>query len=70
MKWSLGISVTFVIGFIGYYFLAQAKADEIAKLMTENEQLKSVVDDLRVSHTLFGSTYLVCIYFQPHKWII
>lgn len=26
---------------------AQAKADEIAKLMTENEQLKSVVDDLR-----------------------
>lgn len=26
---------------------AQAKADEIAKLMSENEQLKSVVDDLR-----------------------
>ena len=26
---------------------ARAKADEIAKLMTENDQLKSVVDDLR-----------------------
>ncbi|KAI3463325.1 hypothetical protein Pfo_019988 [Paulownia fortunei] len=26
---------------------AQAKADEIAKLMNENEQLKSVIDDLR-----------------------
>ncbi|KAL2243327.1 UNVERIFIED_CONTAM: Golgin candidate 5 [Sesamum indicum] len=27
---------------------AQAKADEIAKLMNENEQLKAVIDDLRV----------------------
>ncbi|KAK6125079.1 hypothetical protein DH2020_041195 [Rehmannia glutinosa] len=28
---------------------AQAKADEIAKLMNENEQLKAIIDDLRVS---------------------
>ncbi|KAL2234758.1 UNVERIFIED_CONTAM: Golgin candidate 5 [Sesamum indicum] len=27
---------------------AQAKADEIAKLMNENEQLKAVIDDLRI----------------------
>ncbi|CAM8990065.1 unnamed protein product [Rhodiola kirilowii] len=27
---------------------AQAKADEIAKLMNENEQLKSIIDDLRL----------------------
>lgn len=30
----------------------QAKADEIAKLMHENEQLKSVIEDLKVLETM------------------
>lgn len=31
-----------------YLFHFQAKADEITKLMNENEQLKAVIEDLKV----------------------
>ena len=34
-------------------FLFQAKADEIAKLMNENEQLKAVIEDLKVCQAFF-----------------
>lgn len=39
-------------------FTSQAKADEIAKLMNENEQLKSVIDELKVS----GSSFLLLVF--------
>lgn len=32
--------------------LLQAKADEIAKLMNENERLKSIIEDLKVGMNL------------------
>lgn len=34
---------------IVFILSSQVKADEIAKLMNENEQLKALIDDLRVS---------------------
>lgn len=56
-----------------YQFLViclQAKADEIAKLMHENEQLKSVTEDLKVLESmrnmdLLDEGLIVSPVFQP-----
>lgn len=37
----------------------QAKADEIAKLMNENEQLKAVIEDLKVGSFRYYSYSLL-----------
>lgn len=34
---------------VDFFFNPQAKADEIAKLLNENEHLKGVIEDLKVS---------------------
>lgn len=49
---------------ITYLFSLQAKADEIAKLMNENEHLKSVIEDLKVYNVFLlpCSLYQVSIY--------
>lgn len=53
-KWNLVLYYLFWLKFYVYWisnfnlFLFQAKADEIAKLMNENEQLKALIEDLKV----------------------
>lgn len=43
-------------------FTSQAKADEIARLMNENEQLKTVIDELKVS----GCSFLLACFQFTH----
>ena len=48
---------------IGLVF-SQAKADEIAKLMNENEQLKGVIEELKVcTICFFLPNIYTCLYF-------
>lgn len=68
VAWCIIIQTCLSVVFYDFWYLkhfniSQAKADEIAKLMTENEQLNVVIEDLKVgmAQILF---YFLFTYFS------